>query len=344
MRQTFTVARRNNLLFCKGMSMNLFIVGAGFTKAVFPCAPLNSELMAELKRNFSNSVSCRLQEQYATSDIEIALTKLDADIAMSWGEDERYRELVELRRAVENELGSYFSSYRASEELLSQFRWLTEFIDQAFAPGDVVVGLNYDCLLEGALDCKGNWSPQGGYGSSFGHLPVDEVFSTSPVTVLKIHGSANFGIAPYFNKPTASSVGFFFDEKWFPRSAKNTHFGYGAGTERPYLIAPSYVKLPTVEIAYLMLDALAAAATAEKLIVIGCALRPEDTFLGLIVTHFLRQSNWSARRIIVMDPKASGICERIRNYWGVDVSQQIVGIEANLESSVPELMKHIRPE
>ena len=44
------------------------------------------------------------------------------------------------------------------------------------------------------------------------------------------------------------SVNFIFDEYFLPRSAKNTHFGYGAGTGRNYLIALSYVKVPAVEI------------------------------------------------------------------------------------------------
>jgi hypothetical protein len=93
-----------------------------------------------------------------------------------------------------------------------------------------------------------------------------------------------------------------FDECFFPRSAKNTHIGYGAGTGRSYLIAPSYVKIPGVEITYLMLDALAASAQAEKLVVIGSALRPEDSFLTVVVTNFLHQPSWRNRKIIVVDP------------------------------------------
>lgn len=134
---------------------------------------------------------------------------------------------------------------------------------------------------------------EGGYGSAFDHpLVRDDEFSKSPVTVLKIHGSASFAIAPYADKPEASAVSFVFDEHFFPRSARNTHFGYGAGTGRPYLIAPSYVKIPTVEMTYLMLDALSASATATNLVIIGSALRPEDGFLTVILTNFLRQPSW----------------------------------------------------
>ena len=58
----------------------------------------------------------------------------------------------------------------------------------------------------------------------------------------------------------------------------------------PYVIAPSYVKVPRVEIAYLMLEALSESAKANRLIIIGSALRKEDSFLTLIITTFLHQS------------------------------------------------------
>ncbi len=318
--------------------MKMFIVGAGFTKAVFPEAPVNRELIDQLQKESRESVSPKLRDRYATSDIEIALTKLDADLALLDGQRNQHKELLTLRLAIESELGIYFARFSASEQIITERPWLVAFADKVFSDGDVVVSLNYDCLLEGVLDSRGRWSPKGGYGSSMSHPLIDDAaFPQSPVVVLKIHGSSNFEIAPYIDKPTANSVGFAFDERFFPRSAKHTHFGFGAGTGRTYLIAPSYVKLPTVEIAYLMLDALAAAATAEKLVVVGCALRPEDAFLNLIATHFFRQPNWRSRRIIVLDPNAGEICARVQKYWGVDISEQLVAVESDLARAVDKL-------
>lgn len=318
--------------------MNVFIVGAGFTKAIFPYAPLNQDLLGALALKSPASVSPDLRDRYKTDDIEIALTRMDVDVALSQGENPR-----NLRQSIESELAAYFSSFCASEELMAQSQWLTYFIDKAFSPGDVAISLNYDCVLEGALDCRGKWSPNEGYGSSLDNtFMCDDRTSKSPVTVLKIHGSANFIIAPYADKPAASAVNFVFDEYFFPRSAKNTHIGYGAGTGRSYLIAPSYVKIPTVEIAYLMLDALAATTKAKNLIIIGSALRPEDGFLTVLVTNFLRQPSSSDRKIIVIDPKAETISNRLKNYWGVDASSQIVPIEDRLENSVARLLESIR--
>lgn len=323
--------------------MNAFIIGAGCTKAVFPGAPLNRDLLDALARNSTDSAAAVLRDRYKTDDIEIALTRLDSDIAVFQGERGLFAEDDHgLRRRIESELGKYFSSFLASEELFTKSPWLAQLVDEVFASGDVVISLNYDCVLEGALDCRGKWSPKGGYGYPFDQpLLRDDKFLKSPVTVLKIHGSASFAIAPYGDKPEASAVNFVFDERFFPRSAKNTHFGYGARTGGTYLIAPSYVKVPTVEMAYLMLDALSASATATNLVIIGSALRPEDGFLTLILTNFLRQPSWRKRRVFIVDPAANAISSRLKKFWGVDVSSQIVPIEGYLEASVPFLVESL---
>lgn len=223
---------------------------------------------------------------------------------------------------------------------MAQSQWLTYLIDSAFLPGDVAISLNYDCVLEGALDCRHKWSPNWGYGFLDNPLVCNDI-PPSPVTVLKIHGSANFAIAPYGDKPTASAVNFVFDECFFPRSAQNTHFGHGAGIGRSYLIAPSYVKIPTVEVSYLMLDALTASTKAKNLVIIGSSLRPEDGFLTVLVTNSLRQPSWHDRKIIVVDLAAESISNRLKDYWGVNVSRQILPIQDQLQNSVSAILAAI---
>ena len=110
---------------------------------------------------------------------------------------------------------------------------------------------------------------------------------------------------------------------------------------RAYLIAPSYVKDPTLEISYLMLDALRATSVAEKLVVIGSGLRPEDGFLTLLLTNFLHQPSWQTRRVIIVDPSAGDISDRVKKFWRVNVSKQIVPIDKRLEDAVPSLLGSI---
>ena len=169
---------------------------------------------------------------------------------------------------------------------------------------------------------------------------LDHPFDPSPVKVLKIHGSASFRSPTYKDKPGSSFVGPVINECFFPRSGKNLNLSWSDAAD-PYVIAPSYVKAPKVEIAYLMLEALSESAKANKLIIIGTALRKEDSFLSLIVTTFLHHPSWERRRIIIVDPKADEIREKLKAYWGVNISDQIVPVSANLQDSVENLAQLI---
>lgn len=322
--------------------MNVFLIGAGFTKAVFANAPLNRELLTALARKSRTSAAVAICERYGTEDIEIALTRLDVDLAMLQGRrDNQASKLHQLRQSIGGELAQFFASFRVSESLIADFPWLTKFIDGAFSRGDVIVSLNYDCVIEGLLDLRAKWSPKGGYGYLENPLASGRGVRKSPVTVLKIHGSANFVIAPYIDKPACQDVNFSFTEEFFPRSAKNTHFEYGAGTGTSYVIAPSYVKIPSLAIVYLMLDALRASSRARNFVVIGSALRPEDVFLTVLTTNFLRHPAWRRRKIIVVDPSAKEITSRIQGFWGVNVSEQLLPIEGRLEVSIEKLLRSL---
>ena len=54
-------------------AVNTFIIGAGFTKAVFPKAPLNCNLLDALAGKSTDSAATVLRDLYKTDDIEIAL-------------------------------------------------------------------------------------------------------------------------------------------------------------------------------------------------------------------------------------------------------------------------------
>ena len=103
---------------------------------------------------------------------------------------------------IEWELASYFAAYSMSEELMARSPWLSNLIDGAFSPGDVAISLNYDCVLEGALDVREKWSANGGYGTAINN-PLTADRPHSPIEVLKIDGSASFIIAPDPTRPTA---------------------------------------------------------------------------------------------------------------------------------------------
>jgi hypothetical protein len=120
--------------------MNFFIIGSGFTKSIFSEAPLNNELLRAIDNGNLACASHYFTEKYQTDDIEIALTKLNVDIATSYYYNRQlYSELRDIRHKIEIDLGNYFTSYRATHELLDKALWLMNFMRYAMADGDVVL-------------------------------------------------------------------------------------------------------------------------------------------------------------------------------------------------------------
>jgi len=88
--------------------MNLFLIGSGFTKALLPDAPLNSDLLPRLCENRANTGCREVLDSYKINDIEISLTKLDIDKASN---RDKADDLKSLRNRVENELAKSSNNY-----------------------------------------------------------------------------------------------------------------------------------------------------------------------------------------------------------------------------------------
>lgn len=319
--------------------MKTFIVGAGFTRSIFPDSPLNSDIIEKLSQIAPEGPCATLARKYNSTDIEIALTKLDVDLTDGSINADLRENLNTLRRNVETELANFFWRFTLTDAELTRRAWLRDSVLGAFDQGDVAISLNYDCVLESSLDLTNKWTPNGGYG----HM-MSAAFQEgqhSPISVLKIHGSCSFILAPAADNPDIESIGFEVNEHFFPRSGRNRHFRYGAGSGRIFLSAPSYVKIPTLDIFVLMKNALASVAKSNSLVIIGCGIRKEDTFLGLLITSFFHQDNWQNRRMVVIDPQATEIVRRLRLFWGGLVDEKVIPISGSLEETAGELERQL---
>jgi hypothetical protein len=94
-----------------------------------------------------------------------------------------------------------------------------------------------------------------------------------------------------------------------------------------------------VELEYLLLDATRFARTARNLVIIGCGLRREDSYLWLVLTSFMHNSRWKKKRTIIIGPHASGTKKRIENFWGRKIfdQQNLVAIDLGLECGISQL-------
>jgi hypothetical protein len=315
---------------------NLFVIGAGFTKAVFPAAPLNNELLSQVVGSKNNSTLGRVWAEYGSPniDIEMLLTRFDIDLMTN---NSRFDKTD--RDAISREIADFASGFRFKEDE----EWLHPFL-QTISDNDVIISLNYDCFLEGFLDFHGAWNPNGGYGDiQNAGVGLDDSPLDNPrgIQILKIHGSESFRLVPFHNKPESLTVGAVINEALFPRSGKNKDFGYSLRLDtRPYVIAPSFMKQFMVELQFLLVDAIRFAETARNLIIIGCGLRPEDSYLWLVLSSFMNTKSWKKKRTLIVSPHASELKEKIEKFWAgrkIFTQRSLVAIDSRFESGLSRL-------
>jgi hypothetical protein len=316
------------------VASKLFIIGSGFTNAAtHGAAPLNKDVLRSIQPT-APAIWDDLTTRYSTEDIEVALTKLDLDI-ISTSEN---HELVYLRRKAEASLSNFFARFRYNEDILRESPWLLDFIQGAFAEGDAAVSLNYDCLLEGLLDRCNLWSPHEGYGRTCPVKSIPTESNPSPVTVLKIHGSENFHRDAVLRFQTDQAFFFTIDESIFPISGRLRHFCLPGRDSSEAIIAPSFVKVFPSALLCLMEEAIDMVQKAEILVLIGCGLRPEDTFLYLLLWHFVGIS----KRILILNPYASDLGRRISATLEYDVASIVHPINKSLEDGWCDLTTELK--
>src|SRR5215467_11906732 len=111
---------------------NLFIIGAGFTKAVFPTAPLNNQLLCQVVGSRNNSTLERVWTEYGFSgeiDIEMLLTRFDLDLMTKTS---RFSKID--RDAISGEIADFVRRFRFKKDV----KWLQPFL-QTIADNDVII-------------------------------------------------------------------------------------------------------------------------------------------------------------------------------------------------------------
>lgn len=317
-------------------SENIYLLGAGFTKAAYPKAPLNNDLLGAIITNGGEKL-LEYQERYKSDDIERLLTQIDLDSLAD--------EQIKKDRALINaEISAFFSGLRFPVLDGNIPPWLETFSKEVLNQNDSIISLNYDCILEGVLDKLEVWTPNDGYARI--NNPLLDSIEKNPknIKIYKIHGSENFVESRVIgNNPDQTGIGFIIDESIYPRSGMNSHLGGGIIDPRSYIIAPNFVKTPHVDIVAMMLDLLDVVRKARRLAIIGCGMRPEDSFLWLLLTRFLNIFQDNRKKLIILGPSSAEIWTRISNYWVGDICRfaDVSVIPCGLEFSIESLVSAI---
>ena len=312
---------------------NLFLLGAGFTKAVFGDAPLNNDLLEKLLKSNSNSRLKEYSEKYSTEDIEILLTRIDLKIACEENPDNKL-EVKRDRKYIEKEIVDYFKKFRLNEEVIKGKEWVHSFAKNVLKENDLVVSLNYDCFFEGLLDFCKVWTPNEGYGCMRDPFSDELPLNPKNIKIYKIHGSENFREAKaLFNKGN-TFIKFERNKEVFPESGQGVDYCSDI-RDKPYVIAPSFVKISQVTIVRMMNEVLDKVKASRNFIIIGCGMRPEDSFLRILLTKFLDIT--PQRKLIIVNPSSNEIKQKIENfYFG---SMNVHTIEKGIQDSVDSLLK-----
>ena len=258
----------------------VFVVGAGFSSQLSAgCYPMMGALGNELLSKLP-FLSKYLQGN-EPFDIEIVITRLDMDIRRRQPGAARLeleRHIDEVRQFLRNRLS-------LSQVPNTARRDAAALCSDLFRRGDAIISFNYDCLLEHILYQLGTWTPCGGYGGAPGLDPRREYGSTMPaspnaITILKLHGSVNFGITQMVCGGGEQWLQVIVDEELFP----GCYAHLGNIPQWPPVTLPSYMKLfgETRTMVHLWHEAARRVAEADTLVIVGYSMPASDN-----LSHFL---------------------------------------------------------
>lgn len=298
-------------------SKTVFVLGAGFTRAFLPSAPLLTDdyNADELLKIFAEQRHARdlLEIELKRSsdgkiNIERLMTRLDGQMPYdsSMGAPEQFALLLrELKQAFRHRI----ENAKQGDYLSNDLRFFASF---CIKHGATVVTFNYDDLLDEALwrvkevrkypNPDPYWHPDGGYG--FFCKPAETCIRDSLVyldktsmRLCKLHGSINWWPKLGSSQPHDVQAIVHF-EKWYPPEVGNVSPDVALEAiprhlePEPFIVPPVLVKSSLVREPILRLiwsQAHKALCSAEQVFFIGYSLPPTDLAARFLFTEALQQ-------------------------------------------------------
>jgi len=286
-----------------GREKTVLVLGAGFTKAFLPAAPLlldNYGMEGTLTRKYreleyANDI---LQDELARTrpfgagnvDLERLMTRLDGGMPY----DESHSAVNQLRSLLDDVKLSFLSKLNSAKSGTFHQAELDALARKCINNKITIITFNYDDILdkaihEAAVGLNTRWSPNRGYGffcrssyelegKTFGH----EHYAEPHTTILKIHGSVNWRTLIGTNTPIKSND-IFHHSKWFSSGAAATDAPFDAletqFQAQPFIVPPVLTKASLTQQPVLQLlwsRAYDALSEADRVIFVGYSLPVTD--------------------------------------------------------------------
>lgn len=251
--------------------MKAFVFGAGASHHVgYPLVKDLGEALAGFSagkpQGFGRIYPHELRQYFdSLEDFEQVISDLEDPPQGSRISQEPQQKRTWLLTGIRDTLPVYFDSIRRRPAPLYQL-----FAEKACSGGDVVITFNYDVSVESGLRKAGKWHIGDGYGFLLG----ESVTPSSPVKVLKLHGSTNWlrmpaaqDAEPY--RPVIRPQEFEFFE--YTSDVKDPKFFGGTGSD--LMILPARSKRFAAPFwGRLWERAARSLATASEIVIVGYSL------------------------------------------------------------------------
>lgn len=287
----------------------VYLLGAGFTRAVTEeVTGKNSLLTNEIMPKLNLSNFPEIQENYEKTfpDIEQFITQLDLRcLRFDKNNKSLSKRLNEIRDNIVEQIVRMFDVDALSVDRLDNFSDLKKFIESVSTQSTIMT-LNYDMVLDQGLWLSNRWHPGGGYYTSSFPCSDDENKKKDNISLLKLHGSCNFRKSELGdNEYPVVEI----NDRIFP----DIHTSHGAVQDAgAHVLVMSYFKIYCNGIMQLWRKAVESLKNADRLVIIGCSLREEDTFLKFALYYFGMKEKTEKFYIEIVDKDIEN-CKHIEN-------------------------------
>lgn len=284
----------------------VYLLGSGFTRGIVgEDAPLNDDVMENISKP---PFSLKLIWYKTRPNIELYLSYLD----LKWRavkSTKRKDKIRKYREKVIYEIRNRFDDKKLLVSDVNQYPDLDKFV-RSIPACSYIITLNYDMVLDQGLWLNKVWHPSGGYHLST--FPAEEENSHyKNIKVIKPHGSVNFWV-PYQEDEQNKQDNPYIElsEKYFMDSYSHIN-KRNESNEKPFLVPMTYIKVFRNGLMSLWREAIKEIEQAQKLVIIGCSIREEDSFLVYALHHF-GMSSYNQKPEVDIVLKGKCACEDVK--------------------------------